>query len=427
MKSLRSLSLTAALIAFVSLPTTAAAQQAGTVELGAFGHFTKLDSEVALGDKSFGLGGRLGFFALRWLAIEAEYGFGTLDDNIRDASLWLPFRGMVVFNVPVTSRAKLLLGAGYKMDTWKGDTTANEFEDAMSLLGGIRICLNNGWSLRPEIVYDRNPSPNFQNSVDATSSHLGFRFGISKFFGRGNETCERLGSVPPPPPPAVMPPPAAPPPAVVVPPPAPPPAPTVNLSASPSTIVAGSSAMLIWTSTNAQRCSAPWTQSTTSSGSQSVSPATTTSYTITCTGAGGTANAPVTVNVTAPPAAPPPPPAAPAPRVLFRLEGVNFDVDRATIKPEGRVKLDSAVTLLRNMPDIRVEIQGHTDSTGSAEYNEGLSLRRANAVREYLVSNGIAASRLTTRGFGESQPAADNRTAAGRAQNRRVLLVEVRN
>lgn len=130
------------------------------------------------------------------------------------------------------------------------------------------------------------------------------------------------------------------------------------------------------------------------------------------------------------PAAPPPAAAAPPtqqpPREVFRLEGVFFDFDKSVIKPEGRVKLDSAVKILNRYPDMKVEIQGHTDSIATEQYNIGLSNRRANSVKEYLISKGISASRLTTRGFGETSPAADNGTAAGRALNRRVVLIEVR-
>ena len=71
---------------------------------------------------------------------------------------------------------------------------------------------------------------------------------------------------------------------------------------------------------------------------------------------------------------------------------------------------------------IMFEISGHTDSDGSAEYNEGLSSRRAQTVRDYLASNGVDVSRMTVRGYGESQPIADNATAAGKAENRRVVL-----
>jgi OOP family OmpA-OmpF porin len=81
-----------------------------------------------------------------------------------------------------------------------------------------------------------------------------------------------------------------------------------------------------------------------------------------------------------------------------------------------------ALTILRRHPDLIVEIAGHTDSKGSDSYNQALSQRRAEAVREELVAHGINASNLTARGYGESDPVADNATEEGREQNRRVEL-----
>ena len=78
---------------------------------------------------------------------------------------------------------------------------------------------------------------------------------------------------------------------------------------------------------------------------------------------------------------------------------------------------------MKEWGDVKVEIAGHTDSVGTDEYNMGLSLRRAESVRNYLVDKGIPADRLTIRGYGESQPVADNATAEGRFQNRRVELI----
>ena len=83
---------------------------------------------------------------------------------------------------------------------------------------------------------------------------------------------------------------------------------------------------------------------------------------------------------------------------------------------------DKAVATLKKNPSIKVEVAGHTDSDGAAAYNEGLSARRATTVRDYLAANGIATDRMTTRGYGESQPIADNGTREGKAQNRRVVL-----
>jgi len=103
------------------------------------------------------------------------------------------------------------------------------------------------------------------------------------------------------------------------------------------------------------------------------------------------------------------------------LRGIYFDFDKSTIKPESRPALEDAAKMLNENPTINVEIQGHTDSKGSDEYNLSLSDRRAASVVAYLTQNlGIDRSRLTSRGYGESQPIATNDTDAGRALNRRV-------
>lgn len=112
----------------------------------------------------------------------------------------------------------------------------------------------------------------------------------------------------------------------------------------------------------------------------------------------------------------------PAPAKLV-LTGVNFDFDRAIIRPDDFDKLDRDVATLREWGDVKVEVAGHTDSIGTDEYNMGLSQRRADAVRNYLVDKGIPAERLTVKGYGESQPVADNATREGRFENRRVELV----
>lgn len=104
------------------------------------------------------------------------------------------------------------------------------------------------------------------------------------------------------------------------------------------------------------------------------------------------------------------------------LENVLFDFDKAVIKPEAYPLLDEVVAIMKKNPGMNVELQGHTDNIGTAEYNMGLSLRRANAVADYLESKGISADLLTTKGFGFSKPVALNGTAFGRSLNRRVEL-----
>jgi outer membrane protein OmpA-like peptidoglycan-associated protein len=115
--------------------------------------------------------------------------------------------------------------------------------------------------------------------------------------------------------------------------------------------------------------------------------------------------------------------AEPAPVMTLVLEGVNFDFDKAVIRPQDYAKLDQDVDAMKAWGDVDVEVAGHTCSIGTDEYNLGLSLRRAEAVRNYLVSKGVSADRLTVRGYGESRPVASNATREGRVQNRRVELV----
>ncbi len=123
--------------------------------------------------------------------------------------------------------------------------------------------------------------------------------------------------------------------------------------------------------------------------------------------------------------APPPPP--PKPRKIFKKitlsAGAYFDVDSADLKPEALPKLDALVEHLKGMARIdEIRIEGHTDSTGSAAYNKRLSLRRANAVKNYLVEHGIDPSLISTIGWGEEKPVASNATKEGRAKNRRVEI-----
>jgi outer membrane protein OmpA-like peptidoglycan-associated protein len=104
-------------------------------------------------------------------------------------------------------------------------------------------------------------------------------------------------------------------------------------------------------------------------------------------------------------------------------EHFTLDVDKDTIKRSSMAKLDKAVGVLKSHEDIKIEIGGHTDSTGSREYNLDLSRRRARAVKDYLVGKGISDKRITTRGYGPDKPIADNETKDGRARNRRIEFV----
>jgi len=118
--------------------------------------------------------------------------------------------------------------------------------------------------------------------------------------------------------------------------------------------------------------------------------------------------------------------AAAAPPLTLELRGANFDFDRSVVRPADLEILDKSAATLKEWGDVKVEVAGHTDSVGTDEYNQGLSLRRAESVRNFLISKGIAADRLSIMGYGESRPVADNATKEGRFMNRRVELVPLK-
>jgi OmpA-OmpF porin, OOP family len=121
--------------------------------------------------------------------------------------------------------------------------------------------------------------------------------------------------------------------------------------------------------------------------------------------------------------------AAPAPiegldaKGAWTVDEAYFDFDKATVKPEAFDFLDKIVDVLKSRPELDVKIHGHTDNVGTNAYNDALSLKRANAVKTYLMNRGIDENRLFCKGFGSSDPAASNKTAEGRALNRRVELI----
>jgi peptidoglycan-associated lipoprotein len=219
-------------------------------------------------------------------------------------------------------------------------------------------------------------------------------------------------------------PPKAPPPA----PPAPAPAaarPTVTLQASPASINKGESSTLSWNSTDATQLTiAPEIGAVTAQGSTKVTPSDSTTYTITATGPGGSANASASVTV----AAPPPPPAAPQPTLdelfLKEVRDAYFDYDKADIRPDAREALSKTAEFLKNYPQLKVTIEGHCDERGSTEYNLGLGDRRANAVKHYLSSLGIAADRLSTVSFGKEKPFCTESNETCWQQNRRGHFVK---
>ena len=212
--------------------------------------------------------------------------------------------------------------------------------------------------------------------------------------------------------------------------PPPPPAakPTASISADRTSIQKGESVRLTWTTTDATNVSiAPEIGAVTAQGSTTVTPADSATYTVTATGPGGSADATVRISVTTPP---PPVVEAPKPSLdelfLKEVRDAYFDYDKAEIRADAREALGKTADFFRSYPQLRVTIEGHCDERGSTEYNLALGDRRASAVKQYLVSLGIPADRLTTVSYGKEKPFCMQSDEACYQQNRRGHFIQTK-
>jgi peptidoglycan-associated lipoprotein len=228
--------------------------------------------------------------------------------------------------------------------------------------------------------------------------------------------CAKKPKVSPPPATSVAPPPPS---------PAPAPAPTVSLNASPSAIEKGQSTTLTWNSTNAAGVTIDNGVGTVeSSGSRTVSPSSSTTYQAKATSPGGTAVAEARVTVTVPVVTPPPPPAiSDAAYFSNNIKDAFFDLDQYSIRDDARAALQADARALAERPGIRFTIEGHCDERGSEKYNLALGDRRANAAKEFLVSQGINASRIDTISYGKERNFCEEHNEECWQLNRRAHLV----
>ncbi len=228
---------------------------------------------------------------------------------------------------------------------------------------------------------------------------------------------------PPPTPQAAAPEPAANPPGL----------PTATLTAEPNRIEAGQSATLRWSTTNANDITISGGVGTVSAtGSQQVSPIDTTTYTLTAVGPNGRTSATATVTITAPP----PPPVQPRPavssigtlesRVQSDLKDAFFDYDQVTIRDDAHTALladaDALKRIFNDFPNATINVEGHCDERGSAEYNLGLGDRRASSARDLLVQLGVPEAKLRTISYGKERPQCTEADEACYQKNRRVHL-----
>jgi|ERR1700730_10194637 peptidoglycan-associated lipoprotein len=205
---------------------------------------------------------------------------------------------------------------------------------------------------------------------------------------------------------------------------APAPRPTVTFQANPTSVNKGETTTLSWSTTNATQVAiAPEIGPVSAEGSTKVTPTDSATYTITATGPGGTADASVRITIAASVE-----PTDSSDRSLDKLfhdqvQDAYFDLDKADIRPDARTALSKTAEFLRTYPQIKATIEGHCDERGSTEYNLGLGDRRASAVKQYLVSLGISADRLTTVSYGKEKPFCMEASEPCYQQNRRGHFV----
>jgi len=204
--------------------------------------------------------------------------------------------------------------------------------------------------------------------------------------------------------------------------------PTVTLKGDPTSINRGESATLSWSSTNATQLTiAPEVGAVSPEGSTKVTPQDSVTYTITASGPGGTADSTVRITVAAPPTEPPPAANASFDELFLKnMQDAYFDLDKADIRPDARAALAKSADFLRNYPQAKVVLEGHCDERGSTEYNLALGDRRAAAVKQYMVSLGIAADRISTVSYGKEKPFCTESNESCWQQNRRGHFVPAR-
>lgn len=230
--------------------------------------------------------------------------------------------------------------------------------------------------------------------------------------------CKKKAPAPPPPPAPVKSTPAAP----------PPPRPVISFSAEPTTVERGQCATLRWSTENATQVAInPGVGNVAASGTQRVCPTSTTTYTLSASGPGGSETATASVNVTAPP--PPPPPVATAKKSLSdllstMLQDALFDYDKSEVREDARSVLtrnsEALKQIFQDYPDAIINVEGHCDERGSAEYNLGLGDRRSKASKEFLTQLGVSADKLKEVSFGKERPVCTDANESCYQRNRRV-------
>lgn len=403
----------------LALTSPGLAQGTGTFEFGAFGQGSYFDRSLRLEQAKGGPGARLGFFLSRNIEIEGEGAFVPTHAPAGALAYYVPLRARVLFNFPTGAHTELLLGGGYVHNEYGHDVDASD--DGATALAGVRLGLRGLPSIRLSTYLDYIPSP--RNAAD-DNVNWGLQFGLSWLFGRnapewengGGQTASNSES------------------AVAADSLAGARADSLRLAAEraaadsaraqaarDSTVAAAKADSLRAAQAELDRRQQALRDSlTTAARNDSIRTAELLeSLRLTRDRAriaalrDSLARMALRDSLRALTA---------AKNTRVTLRGVNFEVNKAVLLPESRDILgDVAQSLVAN-PEVTVEVAGHTDNTGPRALNDSLSLARAESVKAYLVEHGVEAGRMEVHGYAWDQPVASNKTASGRAQNRRVEL-----
>ena len=420
--------MTAALVALAAAPLMA--QSAGTIEVGAFGRYTKYDTDLNFDDR-VGIGGRLGVFVLRNLAVEGDIAYGPTFSSTEVFVRNIPIHGRLVYNLPVGEHGALLLGGGYAHNLFRKGYT--ESKGGFGGLVGLRLGTGDVLSIRLDGTLDyissakseNGPFPALGVAQADKNVHLGAQAGLSLLLGAKRDgdrdrdgvlnsvdQCpdtpmgDRVDAT-----------------GCSLPKDADGDGVTDNLDRCPGT-PAGDRV-------DANGCSLP--KDADGDGVVDASdkcPNTPAGTAVDATGCPADSDRDGVINAND--KCPDTPAGTTVDAVgcaaLFQagqplvLQGVNFETGKSVLLPESQEILDRVAQSLIDNPEVTVEVGGHTDNTGRRASNLRLSEARANAVREYLISKGVDGSRMTAKGYGPDQPVAENTTVQGRAANRRVEL-----
>jgi outer membrane protein OmpA-like peptidoglycan-associated protein len=402
----------AAALALAFFASSAAAQNPGTVELGLFAQASYFDQSLRMDQAKGGPGVRLGIFALPNVDLEAEGAF-VPTDGPQGHIYYIPLRARVVLNIPAGEHSAVLLSGGYVRNEYRHD--ADFHDDGITGLVGARVGLPGITTIRLASYVDYIPSPS-----NGAGYHLnwGLQAGLSFLFGsRSTRPPERQE------------------PARVA-----PRQDSLALAARADSVARAAESMRVQAARDSVARAAQAQQEklrdsvrladarqqalrdslATAARQDSLrTAALRDSLRLTQNRARIAALRDSLARVAL----------RDSLRLLMAqkqtrvtLRGVNFELGKAVLLPISREILQDVARSLITNPVVRVEVAGHTDITGSRAVNERLSLARAEAVKVFLIENGVAADRMEVRGYASTQPVATNKTASGRAQNRRVEL-----